>query len=440
MHNFALAMHQNGMQVSGSDDEILEPSRSRLLKAGILPKETGWFPEKIHADLDAVILGMHARADNPELLKAQKLGIKVYSYPGYIFEQSRNKRRIVIGGSHGKTSITAMTLHVLSKCGINTDYLVGAQLKGYDTMVKISKEADLILLEGDEYLSSPIERVPKFHLYHPHVAVLSGIAWDHINVFPTFENYLSQFSRFIELIEPQGVLFYYQGDEELRKIVDECKRTDIRLVPYKEHESQIKDGVTYLLHDGKLVELKIFGQHNLQNLMVAKHICLEAGVHEDDFYNAISSFEGAAKRLELVYKGDDIIIYKDFAHSPSKLKATTEAVKAQFPERKLVACMELHTFSSLNAEFLLEYRDSMSTADQALIYYNPHTVSHKKLDSISKEQVREAFGEGQLEVFNDSKDVISRLKEIDLKNSVLLMMSSGNFDGIKFEELSETVL
>lgn len=440
MHNFALAMHHNGMQVSGSDDEILEPSRSRLLNAGILPQETGWFPEKIHADLDAVILGMHARADNLELLKAQELGIKVYSYPGYIFEQSRNKRRMVIGGSHGKTSITAMTLHVLSKCGINTDYLVGAQLKGYDTMVKISKEADLILLEGDEYLSSPIERVPKFHLYRPHVAVLSGIAWDHINVFPTFENYLSQFSCFIDLIEPEGVLFYYNGDEELRKIVEACNRTDIRLIPYSAHKSQIKDGITYLLNEEKLVELKIFGQHNLQNLMAAKHICLEAGVSENDFYQAISSFEGAAKRLELVYRDKDTIIYKDFAHSPSKLKATTEAVKAQFSGRKLVACMELHTFSSLNAAFLFEYKDSMSAADRALIYYNPHTVSHKKLESISKNEVREAFGEGQLEVFNNSKDLIIRLQEINLKNSVLLMMSSGNFDGIKFEELSETVL
>lgn len=440
MHNFALAMHQMGMTVSGSDDEIREPSRSRLLKAGILPNEIGWFPDKIHKDLDAVILGMHARADNPELLKAQELGIKVYSYPSYIYEQSRDKRRIVIGGSHGKTSITAMTLHVLSQCGVDTDYLVGAQLKGYDTMVKISKDAQLILLEGDEYLSSPIERIPKFHLYKPHVAVLSGIAWDHINVFPTFENYLSQFSRFIELIEPGGVLFYFEGDAQLKGMVEESERTDIRFVPYNEHDSIIKEGVTYLKYKDKLVEIKVFGRHNLQNLMAAKHICLEAGVNENDFYTAISSFEGAAKRLELVHKDENTIIYKDFAHSPSKLKATTEAVKAQFPNKTLVACMELHTFSSLNAEFLLEYKDSMSSADKALIYFNPYTVSHKKLDSISKEQVREAFGEGQIEVFDNSDDVIKQLQSINLKNSVLLMMSSGNFDGIIFEDLPSIIL
>ncbi|MEX1188132.1 MAG: Mur ligase family protein [Bacteroidia bacterium] len=437
MHNLALAMHKKGLKVSGSDDEIVEPSRGRLEKVGILPQEAGWFEEKISEELDAVILGMHARVDNPELIKAQKLGLKIYSYPGYIYEQSKRKQRIVIGGSHGKTSITAMILHALGNNEIDTDYLVGAQLKGYDTMVKITAEAPFILLEGDEYLASPIERVPKFHLYHPHIAVLSGIAWDHINVFPTFENYLDQFRIFISLIEKDGVLFYFEGDDELRKMVEESDRTDLRFVPYAEHASEIRDGVTYLKTNEGEVALKIFGKHNLQNLMAAKLVCEEAGLKDEEFYRSISEFEGAARRLELIFKGNGTHIFKDFAHSPSKLKATTEAAKSQFPDKRLVACMELHTFSSLNAEFLEEYKGSMSSADEAIVYYNPHTVEHKKLAEITKDQVKKAFDNVSLQVYNNSEEVIQKLKSLDLNNSVLLMMSSGNFDGLKYEELPE---
>ncbi len=437
MHNLALAMHKKGMIVTGSDDEIVEPSKGRLQKAGILPAKPGWFEEKITKELDAVILGMHARIDNPELIKAQQLGLKIFSYPGYIYEQSKYKTRIVIGGSHGKTSITAMILHVLGENRKETDYLVGAQLKGYDTMVKITQEAPYILLEGDEYLSSPIERVPKFHLYHPHIAVLSGIAWDHINVFPTFENYLDQFRKFVSLIEENGVLFYFAGDPELEKIAEECSREDIRLVGYKEHPSVIKDGVTYLITDSGDIQLKVFGRHNLQNLMAAMLVCEEAGVKREDFYRSISSFEGAARRLEPIFRGTNTQVFKDFAHSPSKLKATTEAVKTQFPDKKLLACMELHTFSSLNAEFLNEYAGSMSSADEAIVYYNPHTVAHKKLAEITKDQIKSAFDDDALQVYDNSNEVLEKLKSSNLNNSVLLMMSSGNFDGLKYEELPE---
>ncbi len=437
MHNLALAMHKKGMTVTGSDDEIVEPSKSRLEKAGILPAQPGWYPEKINNELDAVILGMHARIDNPELVKAQELGLRIFSYPGYIYEQSKEKTRIVIGGSHGKTSITAMILHVLGENEKATDYLVGAQLKGYDTMVKITKEAPYILLEGDEYLSSPIERVPKFHLYHPHIAVLSGIAWDHINVFPTFDNYLEQFRKFVSLIEEDGVLFYFDGDEELCKIANESSRKDIRFVAYKEHPSMIRNGITYLTTDIGDVELKIFGRHNLQNLMAAMLVCEEAGVKKEDFYRSISTFEGAARRLEPIFRGKNTQVFKDFAHSPSKLKATTEAVKSQFPEKKLIACMELHTFSSLNAEFLEEYKGAMSSADEAIVYFNPHTVAHKKLAEITIEQVKAAFNDDALIVYKKSSEVLDKLKSSDLKDSVLLMMSSGNFDGLNYEELPD---
>jgi UDP-N-acetylmuramate: L-alanyl-gamma-D-glutamyl-meso-diaminopimelate ligase len=377
---------------------------------------------------------MHARVDNPELIRAQELGLTIYSYPGYIYEQSKDKTRIVIGGSHGKTSITAMILHVLNALQLDCDYLVGAQLKGFDTMVRITSEAPRILLEGDEYLASPIERFPKFHLYHPHIAVLSGIAWDHINVFPTFDGYVDQFRMFIDKIEPNGTLIYFVGDEQLKMLV-KAARKDIRLIPYAAHDSEIRDGITFLMSAVKTHPLQVFGQHNLQNLHAAKLVCNELGVSDDQFYAEIQSFSGAAKRLELVYSNPDTSIFKDFAHSPSKLKATTEAVREQFPNRKLIACMELHTFSSLNENFLSEYTGSMAQATKAFVYFNPHTVEHKKLIPITVEQVQQAFGTDNVEVYTDSALLINELKKQDWKNSNLLMMSSGNFDGLKFEEL-----
>jgi UDP-N-acetylmuramate: L-alanyl-gamma-D-glutamyl-meso-diaminopimelate ligase len=435
MHNLAIAMHKKGYLVTGSDDEIVEPSKSRLANHGLLPLQEGWFDNKITSEIDAVILGMHARKDNPELLKAQELGLPIYSYPGYIYEQSKEKTRVVIGGSHGKTSITAMILHVLNATGMDCDYLVGAQLKGFDTMVRITAEAPRILLEGDEYLASPIEPFPKFHLYHPHIALLSGVAWDHINVFPTFENYVEQFQIFADKIEPNGSLIYFEGDDELVKIANNC-RSDIHKKPYREHPSVIENGTTFLIHEQDRIPLKIFGKHNLQNLQGALLVCMELGVSRTSFYQAIQSFTGAAKRLELVFSNAQTNIFKDFAHSPSKLKATTDAVREQFPNRKLIACMELHTFSSLNQEFLEEYKDSMKKADKALVYFNPHTVAHKKLSPISTEQVKAAFGSDNVQVYNDSKVLIEELQKENWEDANLLMMSSGNFDGLKFEELA----
>lgn len=439
MHNMALAMHHKGYTVTGSDDEINEPSRSRLAAHGLLPAYTGWNPDAITADLDAVILGMHARADNPELLKAQELGLKVYSYPEYIYEQSKNKTRVVVGGSHGKTSITAMILHVLRHCNIDTDYMVGAQLAGFDTMVRLTAHAPFIVLEGDEYLSSPVDRRPKFHLYKPHIALLSGVAWDHINVFPTFENYVEQFRIFISLIEPNGALVYCFDDPVLRKIGSEA-RADITRVPYALPKHVIENGVTSLTRNSQRTPLNVFGNHNLMNIEGARLVCLRMGVTDDQFLEAIQSFKGAARRLELVDKNDTFSCYKDFAHSPSKLKATTAAVKQQFPARKLVACMELHTFSSLTAEFLNEYKGAMDTADEAVVYFNPHTIAHKKLPPITEEQVKAAFGRSDLQVFTDSKKLVETLHGKDWNNSVLLLMTSGNFDGVNFNELAKALM
>jgi UDP-N-acetylmuramate: L-alanyl-gamma-D-glutamyl-meso-diaminopimelate ligase len=439
MHNMAIAMHKKGFKVSGSDDEIQEPSKSRLAAHQLLPAAEGWNVDKITPQLDAVILGMHARADNPELIKAQQLGLKIYSYPEYIYEQTKDKTRIVIGGSHGKTSITAMILHVLQHQQVDCDYMVGAQLQGFDTMVKLTKEAKIAVIEGDEYLSSPIDRRPKFHLYKPSIAILSGIAWDHINVFPTFENYVEQFRMFIGLIEKNGSLIYCELDEEVKKVA-EAARMDIKKFPYRIPPNKVENGVTALLTANKEVPLKIFGDHNLMNINAARLACNQVGIADARFYEAISSFGGAAKRLELVSKNNVTAVYKDFAHSPSKLIATIQAVKKQFPDRKLIACMELHTFSSLNQEFLDQYKGSMDLADEAIVYFNPHTIEHKKLKPITREQVQEAFDRKNIEVVTDSQEMIKTLLKIDFQNKNLLLMSSGNFDGMDFKELSNKII
>lgn len=438
MHNLALAMHKKGYIVTGSDDEIFEPSKSRLKKNGLLPLKMGWDANNIHKDLDAVILGMHARADNPELLKAQELKIPVFSYPEYIYEQTKDKIRVVVGGSHGKTSITAMILHVLHFHGVDCDYLVGAQLAGFDTMVKLTKEAKIAVIEGDEYLSSPIDRRPKFHLYKPSIAILSGIAWDHINVFPTFANYVEQFRIFCDLIVPNGKLVYCEMDPEVKKLGSSL-RADIAGIPYGIPPHTIENGITYLKTATDPCALKVFGDHNLMNINGARLVCRELGITDEQFYAAISSFKGAAKRLELVAMNSQTAVYKDFAHSPSKLKATTQAVKKQFPDRKLIACMELHTFSSLTEEFLNEYNGSMALADTAIVYFNPHTIEHKKLKPITEEQVKKAFGGDNLIVFTDSTKLLNYLHGLSYLKTNLLMMSSGNFDGIDFAELGQQV-
>ena len=435
MHNMALALHEKGFIVSGSDDEINEPSKSRLAKAGILPKEIGWFPEKITADLDAVILGMHAREDNPELIRAKQSGLKIYSYPEYIYEATKDKIRIVIGGSHGKTTITAMILHVMHFCKIETDFLVGAQLEGFHTMVSLTNSSKFAVIEGDEYLASPIDRRPKFHLYKPNIAIISGIAWDHINVFPTFEIYIEQFKKFIELIEPGGSLIYCSEDKVLEELCKTTQGNSITKIPYSIPPNKIEKGITYLLAEDKKIPLQIFGDHNLMNLNGARLVCNKVGISDEQFFAGIQSFKGAAKRLELVYKTENFNFYKDFAHSPSKLKATTNAVKEQFKDRTVIACMELHTFSSLNQNFLNEYNGAMNLADEAIVYFNPHTIEHKKLKEITVEQVHKAFNRDDLKVFTKSTDLVEYLTSIHWQNKVLLMMSSGNFDGIDFKDL-----
>lgn len=437
MHNMALALHEKGFTVTGSDDEINEPSKSRLKQAGILPADIGWFPEKIVTGIDAVILGMHAREDNPELMRARQLGLKIYSYPEYIYEATKDKIRVVIGGSHGKTTITAMILHVLNYHKQDTDFMVGAQLEGFNTMVKLTKEAPIAIIEGDEYLASPIDRRPKFHLYKPNIAILSGIAWDHINVFPTFEMYVDQFKIFVDLIEPQGSLIYCAEDAELKTVAEQAgKANAIDKIPYSVPVHRIENGTTVLQTASGDVPLMVFGNHNLLNLNGARLVCNKLGLSDQQFYEAIQSFKGAAKRLELVYRNEHFAFYKDFAHSPSKLKATTQAVKQQFANRHTIACMELHTFSSLNETFLAEYKGAMNDADEAIVYFNPHTIAHKKLKPITEQQVHDYFGRDDLKVFTDSRELQDYLKSKSLKNTVLLMMSSGNFDGIDFKDLS----
>lgn len=435
MHNLAIALKRKGYNVSGSDDEIFEPSRSRLEREGILPAKIGWDENNIHSQLDAVILGMHARADNPELLKAKELGLKLFSYPEYLYEQSKHKKRIVVGGSHGKTTITSMILHVTNQLGINIDYMVGAQLEGYDCMVKLSDNAPMMLLEGDEYLSSPIDRRPKFHLYHPDVAILSGIAWDHINVFPTFENYVEQFDVFCSLVN--DCLVYNQEDEEVKKL-GEKYASRITTIPYPTPVYKVNQKGTLLSFEGKEYQLQIFGQHNMQNLMGAMYVGIQMGIAAHDFLTAIESFTGAGKRLQKIRETDSFVMFKDFAHSPSKLKATTKAVKDQYPDRTVVACMELHTFSSLKKEFLPHYKDAMKAADEAVVYFNHEVVQHKKLEPITEQQVFEGFN-GGVKVMTKTEDVLQFIRGKDWNNKVLLLMSSGNFDGINYDLLAEEI-
>jgi UDP-N-acetylmuramate: L-alanyl-gamma-D-glutamyl-meso-diaminopimelate ligase len=439
MHNLALALHLKGNTVTGSDDEIFEPSKSRLNKYSLLPESFGWFPEKLNSDIDAVILGMHAREDNPELLKAKELGLQIFSYPEYLYEQSKAKTRVVIGGSHGKTTITAMVLHVLEQLGYAPDYMVGSKLDGFEVMVKLSDESEIMVLEGDEYLSSPIDRRPKFHLYKPDIALLSGIAWDHMNVFPTFENYKEQFAIFIDLIEENGTLVFSSSDKNVVELAKN-RREDINAFGYRACDSFIKNGQTYIVFEAKRFGLQVFGEHNLQNINGARYVCEALGVKPFDFFNAITSFAGTSNRLERIGKNKDTVIYKDFAHSPSKLKATTNAVKEQFEGSKLLACMELHTFSSLNKAFLSQYASAMDKADIPVVYFNPHTLEHKKLPPLSVEEVKKAFANEDLMVFTDTDKLKAFLLNQKWSKMNLLLMSSGNFGGMAYTELAEEIL
>lgn len=439
MHNLAIALHNRGYQVTGSDDEIYEPSRTRLDQKGLLPESFGWFPEKINGAIDSVVLGMHAKADNPELLRAQELGLKIYSYPEFLYEQSKHKTRVVIGGSHGKTTITSMILHVMDYHDRDVDYMVGAQLKGFDVMVKLTDDNDFIVLEGDEYLSSPIDRRPKFHLYQPNIALLSGIAWDHINVFPTYEGYVEQFKIFVDSIVKGGSITYNEEDDEVKRVVEASENT-IRKLPYHTPEYSVVNGETLLDTPEGPLPIEVFGKHNLSNLAGAKWICQHMGVDEDDFYEAIASFKGASKRLEKIGEGENSIAFKDFAHSPSKVKATTNAVKEQFPDRSVVACLELHTYSSLNANFLKEYKGTLDAADVAVVFYSPHAVEIKKLKEVTQAQIANAFERDDLIIYTNPDDFKNFLFSQNFDNKVLLLMSSGTYGGLDFEEVKDLMV
>lgn len=426
MHNLALAVASKaGYRVTGSDDEIFDPALSHLREAGLLPDEMGWHPERITKDIDAIILGMHAREDNPELVRARELGIKIYSFPEYLYEQTKDKIRIVVGGSHGKTTTTSMILYVLNRLGIEADYMVGAQIEGFERMVRLSDTAKYAVFEGDEYLTSPLDLRSKFLWYHPHVAILTGIAWDHINVFPTFPEYVETFRKFVDSFEPNGSFIYYKGDENLRAIA-EGARKDITCIPYSEYTGD--------------VTMQVFGKHNMQNLQAAMLACHCIGIAPNDFYREIASFTGASNRLEKIAETADCVAYKDFAHSPSKLKATVNAVRERYPEKRLVACMELHTFSSLMADFLPQYKGCMAEADVAYVYFNPKVIEHKRLTPITAEEVREAFGTTNVEVFTESEALQAKLRSLEYKNTALLMMSSGTFDGIDVKDFANKLL
>jgi UDP-N-acetylmuramate: L-alanyl-gamma-D-glutamyl-meso-diaminopimelate ligase len=435
MHNLAIALYRKGFQVSGSDDELFEPSRSRLVACNLLPTDTSWHPEKITPDLDAVITGMHARADNPELQRARELGLRIYSFPEYFYEQTKDKRRIVISGSHGKTTITSMVMHVMKSLAIPFDYLVGSQVRGFETMVNLDPASRFAVFEGDEYLASPIDLRPKFHLYHPHIALITGIAWDHFNVFPTFEGYVEQFRTFTGLIEPGGSLVYCSEDP-LVKSLGESARADIQSIPYHTPGFSVKKATCFLKAGEKDIPLRIFGAHNLQNLAGAWEVCREAGISDEDFLSAISSFDGAARRLELVQKNEGTSIFQDFAHAPSKVRATVNAVRTFFPDRKLTACLELHTFSSLNKAFIGNYAGTLDECDQAIVYFNPLTLELKRLESLSIDDVKQAFNRSDLLVINDEPALRRHLETCSWNHTNLLLMSSGDFGGMDIQALA----
>ncbi len=439
MHNLALALHQKGYHVTGSDDEIYEPAKSRLERQGILPEAFGWFPDKITADIDEVILGMHARSDNPELLKAQELGLRVYSFPEYIFRESVHKQRVVIAGSHGKTTITSMILHVLQYYKRNFDYLVGAQIEGFDLMVKLTDDAPTIIIEGDEYLSSAIERKSKFLFYHPHIVLISGIAWDHFNVFPTFEGYVNAFEELTDNLDKAGVIVFDETDD-IVKVIGEKDRSDVSKEPYKAHPYFVKNGKVFLKTSSGEVPLKIFGEHNMKNLMGARIILDRLGITDEQFYEAIRTFKGASKRLETLGENKNTLILRDFAHAPSKVGATAHATRELFEDRRLVACYELHTFSSLNKDFLPQYNQKLDDADVAVVFYSPHTLEMKKMPAISEEEIRQAFGRDDLHVFTDNQALVAFLKEQNWYKTNLLLMSSGTFNGLVLPELASELL
>ncbi|HXA03087.1 MAG TPA: Mur ligase family protein [Cytophagaceae bacterium] len=439
MHNLALALHEKGYLITGSDDEIFEPSKSRLAKAGILPDSTTWDPSKIHKELHAVILGMHANPDNPELLKAKELGLKIYTYPEYIYQQSLDKQRVVIAGSHGKTTITGMILHVMKYFNRKFDYLIGTPLEGFDITVKLSDDAPIIIIEGDEHLNSSIDRTPKFLKYHHHIGLVSAVAWDHINIFPTLDEYVKQFDAFADATPKAGTLIFCESDA-VAAMVCKKERDDVTLFEYKAHKNDIENKQTYLITDVGEVPVHVFGKHNMKNLSGAKAVLSKIGITDKMFYEAIQSFKGVANRLEILAEGKTTIIFKDFAHAPSELKASTNAVKKQFEKRSLTAVLELHTYSSLNKEFLSQYADSFKGADQPVVYYNLTSIEHKEMEPVNEKELKEAFNSSDLKVFTDSLKLKKYLLDNAWDNKNLLLMSSGDFDGLDLKDLANVIV
>lgn len=435
MHNLAIALHRKGYEVTGSDDEIFEPSRTRLENEGILPDALGWHPEKLDETYESVILGMHARIDNPELIRAQELGLKIYSYPEYLYEQSKDKTRIVIGGSHGKTTITSMILHVMKYGGIETDFMVGAQLEGFDVMVRLSESAKYMVIEGDEYLTSPIDRVPKFHKYHPHIAVISGIGWDHVNVFPTFDCYLEQFRIYVNTIEKDGCLIFDNNDIEARKIAQDAA---VPTCGYEIHPYVSEEENTYLINNGKRIQVQVFGEHNMKNINAAYNVCKQIGISDEMFYNAISSFKGASRRLELMCenKEKNVMLFRDFAHAPSKVVATVKALREQYKDRFLLIVFELHTYSSLSEVFIDHYKNCLDNCDKAIVFYDPHAVAIKKLEMMADERIIEGFGREDIRVVHSKDELLEELNNVTKENLVGGFMSSGDFNGFKPEDFN----
>jgi len=439
MHNLAIELHRKGHDVSGSDDEIFEPSSGRLKAYGLLPQEDGWHPERITGEIDIIILGMHARSDNPELVRAREIGIEIQSFPQYLYEQTKNKKRIVIGGSHGKTTITSMIMHVLKECNMEFDYMVGSQLDGFDSMVGLSDNSQVAVFEGDEYLSSAIDPRPKFHVYRADLAVINGISWDHINVFPSFDNYLEQFRVFTDSISEGGKLIYYKGDPLVENIA-EGARPDIQTVPYSIHGYfQNRKGFFAATHS-RVQEMKVFGEHNMQNLSAALMVCKELGISDDDFYESMGRFSGSGKRLQLLSESEECAIYIDFAHAPSKVRATVNAVSERYPDRRLVACLELHTYSSLNEDFINNYRDSLCEADKSYVYFNPHAIEIKRMHMLNKQKVKQSFGKGNISIIDDSDELFYKINEEAESGTVYLFMSSGDFNGFSLESFAEELI
>ncbi len=430
MHNLALALSQKGYQISGSDDEIYNPSLSRLKKAGLLPEKMGWDDTRITRELDAIILGMHARQDNPELKKALETGIPVYSYPEYIYKESIDKKRVVIAGSHGKTTTTSMVMFALRQAGVNHDYLVGAQLKGYDRMVELS-DAELIILEGDEYLSSPLDRRPKILHYHPHIAVITGIAWDHINVFPTYEEYVLQFELFLQSISSNGVVIYNEEDMALVDLINKNERKDLTFIPYNTLSLDRQNRINF---ENEVYTSPLIGKHNYQNMAGAMVCSKVLGMEESDFLKSMETFTGPAKRLQCLHMDDQTLIYLDFAHAPSKVNATVKAVKEWYIDKRVTAVLELHTFSSLNKEFLPQYRGALDMADEALVYYNDHTLQMKGMPALPSDDIKGYFGRKDLLVVNKKSSLQQKLIETSYEDTVFLCMTSGNFSGINLTE------